>query len=139
MSKTDQLLSKLDKVKPNGKGKWLACCPAHPDKSPSLAIKETEDGKLLIHCFSGCHVSDVVGAIGLELSDLMPDDPTYRKGTKPPKFNKYELFDRLAFESIILSMAIRQLMGGSLLNLEDCKRVELAEKTISGIVRECGR
>ncbi|MEQ1600386.1 MAG: hypothetical protein ABL885_01305, partial [Methylophilaceae bacterium] len=35
----DTLLSKLDKVKQNGAGKWIARCPAHDDRSPSLAIK----------------------------------------------------------------------------------------------------
>jgi len=36
------LLSRLEKVKPHGNGKYLACCPAHNDKSPSLAIREIE-------------------------------------------------------------------------------------------------
>jgi len=131
----DNLLSRLDKVKPNGSGKWLACCPAHPDKSPSLAIKEI-DGKILIHCFAGCQVSEIVSAIGLQLSDLMPENPTYQKGAKPPRFNKYELFDRLAFESVILSLAIRQLLNGEMLEQSDLSRVLLAESTINGIVRE---
>jgi len=131
----DNLLSKLDKVKPNGSAKWRACCPAHPDESPSLAIKEI-DGKILIHCFAGCLVTDVVAAVGLELSDLMPENPTYQKGAKPPRFNKYELFDRLAFESIILSLAIRQLLNGEILEPLDLSRVLLAETTINGIVKE---
>ena len=132
----DNLLSKLDKVKPTGNGKYLACCPAHPDKSPSLAIKQTDDGKILLHCFSGCQVSDIVAAVGLELSDLMPENPTYKKGSKPPQFNKYELFDRLAFEAVILSLGIRQLLAKEDLSPEDLSRVLLAENTINGIVRE---
>jgi hypothetical protein len=117
------LLSKFDKVKPTGNGKWLACCSAHPDKSPSLAIKQTYDGKILLHCFSGCQVSDIVAAVGLELSDLMPENPSYQKGTKPPRFNKYELFDRLVFEAVILSLAIRQLLAKEDLSQEDLSRV----------------
>ncbi len=132
----DNVISRFDKVKPTGNGKWLACCPAHPDKSPSLAIKQTDDGKILIHCFSGCQVSDIVSAVGLELSDLMPENPSYQKGTKPPRFNKYELFDRLAFEAIILSMGIRQLLAKEDLSPEDLSRVLLAENTINAIVRE---
>lgn len=118
----NNLLSKLDKVKPNGSGKWLACCPAHPDKSPSLAIKQTDDGKILIHCFGGCQVSEIVSAIGLQLSDLMPYNPTYQKGAKPPRFNKYELFDKLAAEALILSMGIRQLLNFQDLDEADLKR-----------------
>ena len=132
----DNLLSKLDKVKPTGNGKYLACCPAHPDKSPSLAIKKTDDEKLLLHCFSGCSVIDILAAIGLELSDLMPENPNYQKGNKPPRFNKYELFDRLIHESIILSLAIRQLLNFQDLSAEDETRVLVAENVINNIVLE---
>lgn len=132
----EALLSKLVKVKSNGGGKWLACCPAHPDKSPSLSIKQTDDGKILIHCFSGCAVSDVVAAVGLALADLMPENPDYKKGAKPPRFNKYELFDRLVSEALIMSLAIRQLLDYQGLTPDDLTRVLLAERTINGIVRE---
>ena len=135
----DILLSKLEMVRPNGNGKYLARCPAHPDKSPSLSIKETEDGKILIHCFSGCDVADIVAAVGMQLSDLMPDNPTYKKGAKPPRFNKYELFDRLAFETIILSLAIRQLLNGEPLEESDLCRVLQAEDTVNNIVMEVRR
>ena len=50
-------------------GKWTACCPAHEDKSPSLAITEAYD-RVLIHCFAGCETADVMAAIGLSLADL---------------------------------------------------------------------
>ncbi len=136
MSNIDALLSKLDKVKSNGNGKWLARCPAHNDKSPSLAIKETEDRKTLIHCFSGCSVADIVAAVGLELSDLMPDNPTYQKGARPPKFNKYELFDRVVFEATILSLGIRQLLNLEDLSQADLLRVVQAENVINDIARE---
>lgn len=42
----------------SGRG-WVAKCPAHQDRSPSLSIKET-DGKLLVHCFGGCTQSAVI-------------------------------------------------------------------------------
>jgi len=66
------LLSRLEQVKQTGKDRWLARCPAHPDKHPSLNIRETPDGKVLIKCFTGCGAADVVAAVGLELSDLFP-------------------------------------------------------------------
>ena len=135
----DTLLSTLDKVKSNGNGKWLALCPAHPDRSPSLAIKQTDDGKILIHCFAGCQVTDIVAAVGLELSDLMPNDPAYKKGSKPSAFNKYELFDRLAFEAVILSLAIRQLLNGEMLEQSDLSRVAQAENVINSIAMEVRR
>jgi len=133
----DQLLTRLKKLRRTGDGKWLACCPAHNDKHPSLAIKLTDDGKILIHCFAGCDVEAIVSSLNLTLADLMPDNPTYTKGSKPPKFNKYELFDRLVFESIILCVAIRQLINKVPLTDEDQQRVIKAEQTIDNIAREC--
>ena len=137
MNKINQIIERLEKVKLTGQGKWLACCPAHPDKSPSLAIKQTDDGKLLLHCFSGCQVSDIVAAVGLELSDLMPENPSYKKGTKPPRFNKHEMFDPLIHHSYILSLAIRQLSNGEPLNQQDQLIVIKAENTINDIAMEC--
>jgi len=67
------LLSRLQKVKSAGSGKWKACCPAHQDSDPSLSIAETKDGRILLHCFAGCGASDIVAALGLSLSDLFPD------------------------------------------------------------------
>jgi hypothetical protein len=137
MNKINQIIERLEKVKRTGQGKWLACCPAHPDKSPSLTITQTDDGKILIHCFSGCQVSDVVAAVGLELSNLFPENPSYKKGTKPPKFNKYELFDLLINNSYILVLAIRQLSNGEPLNQQDQLIVIKAENTINDIAMEC--
>jgi DNA primase len=32
---------------------WMAKCPAHEDRNPSLSIREV-DGKVLLHCHAGC-------------------------------------------------------------------------------------
>lgn len=72
MSDIAELLTRLDKV--TGKfPQWQARCPAHKDRSPSLRIKEVEDGKILIHCHAGCGASDIMDAIGMSLIDLMPE------------------------------------------------------------------
>lgn len=76
----DKVLSCLDKVKPAGAGKWKACCPAHDDKNPSLAITETSDGTVLLKCWAGCTAKSIVSAIGLELRDLFPGEKKPRRG-----------------------------------------------------------
>lgn len=72
ISPLEVVLSRLERPKKDGK-QWKACCPAHDDRSPSLSLTEDDDGKVLIHCFTGCKVHDVLGAIGLELKDLFPN------------------------------------------------------------------
>lgn len=76
----DKVLSCLDKVKSAGTNKWKACCPAHDDKSPSLAITETSDGTVLLKCWAGCTAQNIVSAIGLELRDLFPGEKRERRG-----------------------------------------------------------
>jgi DNA primase len=66
------LLNRLEGVKETGPNRWLAQCPAHHDRSPSLSVRDADD-RLLIHCFAGCEPLDIVQAVGLELSDLFAD------------------------------------------------------------------
>ena len=65
---TLDVLDRLEQVT-GGVGKWMACCPAHNDKSPSLAVSEGDD-RVLVHCFAGCETTDVTAAIGLNVADL---------------------------------------------------------------------
>ena len=51
---------------------WIARCPAHGDRSPSLSISQGHDERILIHCFSGCTVEEVCSALRLSMRDLFP-------------------------------------------------------------------
>lgn len=67
-----KLLDRLERVKQTAPGRWIAACPAHQDRSPSLSIRELDDGRLLIHCFGGCETQSILEAAGLRFSDLFP-------------------------------------------------------------------
>jgi len=41
---------------------WMALCPAHEDRNPSLSIREVS-GKVLLHCHAGCSQRDVIQAL----------------------------------------------------------------------------
>ena len=72
MSQVDLVLSRLRRVRRSGGG-WVACCPAHEDRSPSLSVREGRDGRVLVHCHAGCRPEDVVAATGLTMRDLFAD------------------------------------------------------------------
>ncbi len=66
------ILSRLEAVKKGGKG-WTARCPAHEDNERSLSVGERrKDDAVLIKCFVGCKVPDIMTAIGLSQRDLFP-------------------------------------------------------------------
>jgi len=67
------ILERLEKVKSSGAGKYMACCPAHADRSPSLSLQELDDGRILMHCFAGCPPVDVLTALDIAASDLYPE------------------------------------------------------------------
>lgn len=67
----DSLLSRFEAVRKAGRG-HIARCPAHADKSPSLSIREGDDGRILMHCHAGCTFEAVVSAIGLTVADFFP-------------------------------------------------------------------
>lgn len=59
--------------RPAEEGQWNATCPAHPDRSPSLRVKECPDGKVAWHCHAGCKPFDVLSRLGLGWGDVYPD------------------------------------------------------------------
>lgn len=67
--RADVLLERLAHVHPTGPGRWMALCPAHPDRKPSLSVRVL-DGKILLHCFAGCAPDAVLAALGLDWADL---------------------------------------------------------------------
>jgi putative DNA primase/helicase len=42
---------------------WVASCPAHDDRKPSLAITEASNGKVLVRCHAGCDQREVIAAL----------------------------------------------------------------------------
>lgn len=74
----DELASRLERVKKSGSG-YVARCPAHQDKEPSLSVSTGDDGRVLLHCHVGCTPDAIVRALGLSLSDLFPPTETHQQ------------------------------------------------------------
>ncbi len=64
----DELASRFEAVRRSGEG-FVARCPTHEDRTPSLSLGNGERG-LVVKCFAGCATRDVVAAVGLAESDL---------------------------------------------------------------------
>jgi hypothetical protein len=112
MNQCDTLLSKLEKVQSKGNGRFVARCPAHADSAPSLSIRVVDDGRVLLHCFAGCSVEEVVSSIGLTLNDLFPPS---EKGddTKRPERRPFSLAQILAAFQVELLIGVQILSAFS--------------------------
>ena len=92
------LLELLQGVRRNGEGRWMARCPAHGDKGPSLSIREGDDGRILLHDFGGCSLAEIADALGIQVRQLFPASDTPWKPTKPrrdPERDTWALVHRL--------------------------------------------
>ena len=133
MSQLENLLSRLTKVKGRA-GNFVACCPAHEDKTPSLAVKE-QDGKIILHCFAGCAVDDICGAVGMSLSDLFPPNETrYDRPAPKVRFFATDLLKVLHLEEQIVLIAAFDQSKGKTLNAPDLARLKVAYERINEAV-----
>jgi putative DNA primase/helicase len=78
-----ELLSRLKRVRRQGNS-YMAICPSHDDRNPSLSIKE-KDGRILLHCFAGCSYEQVRAALGIDSSELNAGETNMDRGTYEAK------------------------------------------------------
>lgn len=128
-----QLLGRLEGVITTGKG-WRARCPAHGGRSASLAITQGDNGTLLVHCFAGCQVSDVLGAVGLQIADLFvrrdlqsmshAERSQLRQAAMLPNWRA--ALDVLVTEASVVLIGASQLGEGAPLDDSDMTRLRVA-------------
>ena len=133
------LLLHLTGIKETGAGRYLACCPAHSDKRPSLAIRELDDERILIHCFAGCSVEEVLHAVGLELDALYPEKligHCLHPERRP--FSARDILEAVGNEALIVSVAASTIARGETLVEDDRKRLMLASRRLqaAGVCHE---
>ena len=86
MTSASEIAKVLKKPKKNVDGSWIACCPAHNDKTPSLSISDADNDKILWKCHAGCTQDEVQAA----LTDLGVFEPReeHQEHIHPPAFTK---------------------------------------------------
>jgi hypothetical protein len=130
------LLAKLDRVKRVGNGRWVARCPAHQDRSPSLSVRELDDGCILLHDFGGCETEAVLAAVGLKLEDLFP--PRIEGDRKPRErrpWSDRDLLELIDRETIIVFIAACDVtLEDRTLSDIDMSRLRKARERITSIM-----
>ena len=71
----DEFIKHFDHVKKRLGGGYSAKCPGHNGQgNGSLSISQKDD-KILVHCFAGCDIADILNAVGLKKSSLFISPP----------------------------------------------------------------
>lgn len=140
LTPAEVLIPRLDKVRSRGPGSWMACCPAHADRSPSLSIREAADGKILLRCMAGCSLEQIVEAVGLEVSDLFPRrlDTDYGKRQKDrfPPFPWRDAIKILYHHLLVVQMGAARIAMGEPLSEDDRNAMARTALDIAGLIEE---
>lgn len=131
----ETLLSRLHKVKRRSNNQWMACCPVHQEKTPSLSIKD-DNGTVLIHCF-GCGAGgvDVCGALDVEPSELFPPSDGFDASKRRPARNTGHEPDQVLFAVVMEIVAVQLIaeeMAKNCIDEATKLRLEMASKRIHG-------
>jgi hypothetical protein len=131
-ARAELLLTRLSNVRVSGRG-WRADCPIGHRSRGALAVNESSDGRLLIHCHAGCAANDVLGAVQLSLADLYPerlrDDSTEGRRAARQQFRQAAwgaalgVLDR---EALVPAVAAQALLRGESLTSSDVERLQLS-------------
>ena len=138
MSNIDNLLSRLEKVKRTGSGTFLARCPAHADRGPSLSIRELDDGRILIHCFAGCVAHEILDAVGLSILSLFPDRNIQHGRPERRPFPAADVLRAIGLEAIVVAVVATSVLSGQTINETDRERLILAVQRIQAALAAAG-
>jgi hypothetical protein len=135
----ENIIASLKKLRNTGPGKWVACCPAHEDKSPSMAISDQPDGRVLIHCFAGCTPIAILEALGLSVDELFPTTESHKNARKPVKISPMDALICIEAEArIVYTLAANIAYKGDLAQ-EDRERGQIAALRIISALKHCLR
>lgn len=96
----EELITRFKNVKSTGGRQYICLCPAHKDQKPSLTITEREN-KILLHCFAGCNIKNILSSVGLNEKDLFNNTPKRNNSTVEYFYtdeNKKNLYKVIRYE-----------------------------------------
>lgn len=110
-ARLEVVLERLEAVK-KVRGGYMARCPSHEDRSPSLSVNLGER-LVLLHCWAGCNVNAVRTALKLEWDDLYYDaasnhEPRFVEPEKKTRAFTAERRRAMALEALACSARLQQ-------------------------------
>jgi 5S rRNA maturation endonuclease (ribonuclease M5) len=102
------VLPKLEGVRHSG-GTYMAHCPAHEDRTPSLSVTTGRDHPVVLNCHAGCSRDAILSALGLSWSDLCAprDEQDARRGEWTPRGEAVAVYDYVDESGRLLFQVLR--------------------------------
>ena len=128
------LLSHVKKLQKSGPKSWMCLCPSHDDRSRSMKITQSDNGKVLINCFAGCTPIEILDAVGLTIDDLFEEPLQHSsKGIKGHVYPR-EVLKAMIPELMITLISAFTLKKGEALNDVDHERLKVAYSRIMNAI-----
>jgi hypothetical protein len=113
MTAAAKLLDRLTRVKATRQGQWMAACPCCESKEGRpLAVKESDDGRVLLFAFCGCTTAQVLQRLGLTINDLFEKPVTYHAAPSRQRVAPADVLNALADEVAVVSIALADIDSG---------------------------
>jgi hypothetical protein len=105
-----------------------------------LSVGVADDGRVLMHCFAGCGTDAVLGALGIEMIELIPEHMRYvreREQRIAPRacFSAMDGLRCLDREAVVLTLIASDIASGRALTQDDVDRVAKAAGRIGEVLR----
>lgn len=137
----DDLLSRLAGVKRTAPGKWIAKSPTRNERTASLSIRLTDDGRVLLHDFGGDEAADILAALGLNWVQLIPPHLRRKDAHAKPDRERFPCFDALralSLDCIVVQIAANRLADGVPLEDSDIAHLQAASRRIDAALLAVG-
>jgi len=130
----DLLLERLEGVREQRRGQWIARCPAHDDRRPSLLLDVGDDHRVLLFCYAGCGAAEITAAVGLGLADLFDCPRTDHTASghprRRPNLSARDVLEALDHERLIVAAVASDLLAGRAPTHDDMARLADAGRRI---------
>ncbi|MDA3876567.1 MAG: hypothetical protein PF483_05720 [Halothiobacillus sp.] len=137
----DSFLARLDGVKRTGQGKWIAKSPTRNERTASLSIRLTDDGRVLLHDFGGDEAADILAALGLNWVQLIPPHLRRKDAHAKPERQGFPCFDALralSLDCIVVQIAANRVLDGLPLADTDLAHLHATSRRIDAALLAVG-
>jgi hypothetical protein len=124
------LLDRLDRPKQTRSGNWIAGCPCCQSRRGRPISVRDLGGRILLHAFCGCRTEDVLGAIGLQMSDLFEAPLGHHFPASKSQIPARDLIEIISEETNIITTTAADLLDGRFIDEDAWTRLAQAAARI---------